>query len=87
MRERAVVLGEAISSLVSLLNPTRVVLGGQAFTDSPETLSLVASIARQNAKGLDIRVTAARGRVQQQAAAAVAITAVANDPLQVMNKK
>lgn len=87
LRERAVVLGEAISSLVSLLNPTRVVLGGQAFTDSPETLSLVASIARQNAKGLDIRVTAARGRVQQQAAAAVAITAVANDPLQVINKK
>lgn len=87
LRERAVVLGEAISSLVSLLNPTRVVLGGQAFTDSPETLSLVASIARQNAKGLDIRVTAARGRVQQQAAAAVAITAVANDPLQVVKTK
>lgn len=81
LRERAVVLGEAVSSLVGLFNPTRVVLGGQAFTDYPDTLNLIASLIHQNSTDVDIRVTAARERVQQQAAAAVAITAVAYDPL------
>ena len=39
--ERARVLGEAVALLRDMLNPDDLVVGGQAFTEYPEGMSLV----------------------------------------------
>ena len=41
LAERARVLGEAVALLRDMLNPDDLVVGGQAFTEYPEGMSLV----------------------------------------------
>ena len=86
LRERAHVLGRAIALVSDIINPDHVILGGQAFTDSAATLPDVARSVSESsvAPRRELRVTAAGGRVQQQAAGAVSLDAVYFDPLAAM---
>ena len=54
LTERAEVLGRAVALIADIFNPDHVVLGGQAFTDAPQTLPVVARVIR------DTSVTAKR---------------------------
>ncbi|MBJ7289504.1 MAG: ROK family transcriptional regulator [Williamsia sp.] len=84
--ERAEVLGRAVSLVADIFNPDHVILGGQAFTDSPSTLPAVARAVRNTpaAPNRDVRVTRAGASVQQQAAGAVSLDAVYSDPLEAL---
>ena len=46
LAERARVLGEAVALLRDMLNPDDLVVGGQAFTEYPEGMSLVGAAYR-----------------------------------------
>ncbi|MBT0567531.1 ROK family transcriptional regulator [Williamsia sp. CHRR-6] len=84
--ERAEVLGRAVSLIADVFNPDHVILGGQAFTDSPSTLPAVARAVRATPAALhrDVRVTRAGATVQQQAAGAVSLDAIYSDPLEAL---
>ncbi|MFD0925208.1 ROK family protein [Williamsia deligens] len=81
--ERAEVLGRTVSLIADIFNPDHVILGGQAFTDTPSTLPAVARSVRSTpaAANRDVRVSRAGASVQQQAAGAVSLDAVYSDPL------
>lgn len=83
LRERARVLGRSIGLISDVVNPDHIILGGQAFTDFTDTLRDVARAVSETsaAPRRDLRVTAARGHVQQQAAGAVSLDAIYSDPL------
>ncbi len=81
--ERGRLLGEAVALVADIFNPDRVILGGQAFTDFPGILPEVSRALKATSAepGREVRVTGAAGRVQQQAAGAVALDGVYTDPL------
>ncbi|GED96063.1 ROK family transcriptional regulator [Gordonia crocea] len=81
--ERAEVLGRAVALIADIFNPDHVVLGGQAFTDAPQTLPVVAKVIRDTSVTAkrDVRVSRAGVSVQQQAAGAVSLDALYSDPL------
>ncbi len=83
LTERAEVLGRAVALIADIFNPDHVVLGGQAFTDAPQTLSVVARVIRDTSitAKRDVRVSRAGVSVQQQAAGAVSLDAIYADPL------
>ncbi len=70
LAERARVLGEAVALLRDMLNPDDLVVGGQAFTEYPEGMSIVeaAFAERSVLPHRDIRVTAFGNRVQEAGA-------------------
>ena len=81
--ERATILGRTAARLRDMVNPDRVILGGQAFTEYPDALPRVAAAFAETTTlpGKDIRVTGFGGRVQQYAAAATALSVLYADPL------
>ncbi|MFT3901365.1 MAG: ROK family transcriptional regulator [Gordonia sp. (in: high G+C Gram-positive bacteria)] len=83
LAERAEVLGRAVALIADIFNPDHVVLGGQAFTDAPQTLPVVAKVIRETSvtDKRDVRVSRAGVTVQQQAAGAVSLDALYSDPL------
>lgn len=81
--ERAEVLGRTVALIADIFNPDHVILGGQAFTDSPSTLPKVAAAIRETSvvPKRDVRVSHSGATVQQQAAGAVSLDALYSDPL------
>nr|WP_076476191.1 ROK family transcriptional regulator [Williamsia sterculiae] len=86
LTERAEVLGRTVGLVADLFNPDHVILGGQAFTDSPSTLATVAKSVREVSATptRDMRVSRSGATVQQQAAGAVSLDAVYSDPLEAL---
>ncbi|MBS1695261.1 MAG: ROK family protein [Actinobacteria bacterium] len=86
--ERARVLGEAVALLRDLLNPDDLVVGGQAFTEYPETMAQVeqAFAARSVLAPRDIRVTAFGNRVQEAGAGVVSLGGIYADPIGAMRR-
>ncbi|MGE2733675.1 ROK family protein [Mycolicibacterium vaccae] len=86
--ERARVLGEAVALLRDMLNPDDLVVGGQAFTEYPEGMTVVqeAFAARSVLPHRDIRVTAFGNRVQEAGAGVVSLGGLYADPLGAMRR-
>ena len=88
LADRARVLGEAVALLRDLLNPDDLVLGGQAFTEYPEGMSVVEdAVARRSVLGpRDIRLTAFGNRVQEASAGIVSLGGLYADPIGAMRR-
>jgi predicted NBD/HSP70 family sugar kinase len=86
--ERARVLGEAVALLRDMLNPDDLVVGGQAFTEYPEGMSIVeAAFAQRSVLApRDIRVTAFGNRVQEAGAGIVSLGGLYADPIAAMRR-
>lgn len=86
--ERARVLGEAVALLRDMLNPDDLVVGGQAFTEYPEGMSVVeaAFAARSVLPHRDIRVTTFGNRVQEAGAGVVSLGGLYADPIGAMRR-
>ncbi len=88
LAERARVLGEAVALLRDMLNPDDLVVGGQAFTEYPEGMSLVEAAYRQRSvlPARDIRVTSFGNRVQEAGAGVVSLGGIYADPIGAMRR-
>ena len=88
LAERARVLGEAVALLRDMLNPDDLVVGGQAFTEYPEAMSLVEDAYRQRSvlPARDIRVTSFGNRVQEAGAGVVSVGGIYADPIGAMRR-
>lgn len=88
LADRARVLGEAVALLRDLLNPDDLVLGGQAFTEYPEGMSVVEdAVAQRSVLGpRDIRLTAFGNRVQEASAGIVSLGGLYADPIGAMRR-
>jgi predicted NBD/HSP70 family sugar kinase len=88
LAERARVLGEAVALLRDMLNPDDLVVGGQAFTEYPEGMSLVtaAYTDRSVLPARDIRVTSFGNRVQEAGAGVVSLGGIYADPIGAMRR-
>jgi predicted NBD/HSP70 family sugar kinase len=86
--ERAQVLGEAVALLRDMLNPDDLVVGGQAFTEYPEGMSLVEAAYRERSvlPARDIRVTSFGNRVQEAGAGVVSLGGIYADPIGAMRR-
>ncbi|KWX65640.1 ROK family transcriptional regulator [Mycobacterium sp. NAZ190054] len=86
--ERARVLGEAVALLRDMLNPDDLVVGGQAFTEYPEGMSVVESAfaARSVLPHRDIRVTTFGNRIQEAGAGVVSLGGLYADPIGAMRR-
>lgn len=81
--DRATTLGRTVAVLRDMLNPDRVILGGQAFTDYPAGLPHVAEAFAQSTAlpRTDVRVSGFGNRVQEFAAGVTSLSALYADPL------
>ena len=88
LAERARVLGQAVALLRDMLNPDDLVVGGQAFTEYPEGMSLVEDAHRQRSvlPARDIRVTSFGNRVQEAGAGVVSLGGIYADPIGAMRR-
>jgi len=88
LAERARVLGEAVALLRDMLNPDDLVVGGQAFTEYSEGMSLVtaAYTDRSVLPARDIRVTSFGNRVQEAGAGVVSLGGIYADPIGAMRR-
>lgn len=88
LAERARVLGEAVALLRDMLNPDDLVVGGQAFTEYPEGMSLVEAAYRGRSvlPARDIRVTSFGNRVQEAGAGVVSLGGIYADPVGAMRR-
>ncbi|CAN5564036.1 ROK family transcriptional regulator [soil metagenome] len=88
LAERARVLGAAVALLRDLLNPDDLVVGGQAFTEYPEGMGLVAAAFEESRElpARDIRITAFGNRVQEAGAGIVSLGGLYADPLSAMRR-
>ncbi|WP_123028879.1 ROK family protein [Mycolicibacterium stellerae] len=88
LTERARVLGEAVALLRDMLNPDDLVVGGQAFTEYPEGMSVVEDAYRQRSvlPARDIRVTSFGNRVQEAGAGVVSLGGIYADPIGAMRR-
>ena len=88
LAERARVLGEAVALLRDMLNPDDLVVGGQAFTEYPEGMSLVEDAYRHRSvlPARDIRVTSFGNRVQEAGAGVVSLGGIYADPIGAMRR-
>jgi predicted NBD/HSP70 family sugar kinase len=88
LAERARVLGEAVALLRDMLNPDDLVVGGQAFTEYPEAMSLVEAAYTQRSvlPARDIRVTSFGNRVQEAGAGVVSLGGLYADPIGAMRR-
>lgn len=86
--ERARVLGGVAALLRDMLNPEEVVVGGQAFTDSPESFRQVrAAFAERSLLPVrNIRPTRFGSRVQEAGAGIVSLSALYADPLSALRR-
>jgi predicted NBD/HSP70 family sugar kinase len=88
LAERARVLGEAVALLRDMLNPDDLVVGGQAFTEYPEGMTLVEAAYRERSvlPARDIRVTSFGNRVQEAGAGVVSLGGIYADPIGAMRR-
>ena len=88
LAERARVLGEAVALLRDMLNPDDLVVGGQAFTEYPEGMSLVEAAYRERSvlPARDIRITSFGNRVQEAGAGVVSLGGIYADPIGAMRR-
>lgn len=88
LEERARVLGEAVALLRDMLNPDDLVVGGQAFTEYPEGMSLVEAAYRERSvlPARDVRVTSFGNRVQEAGAGVVSLGGIYADPIGAMRR-
>ncbi|AVH21274.1 ROK family protein [Nocardia cyriacigeorgica] len=88
LAERATMLGQTVALIRDLLNPDRVVLGGQAFTTYRPALSHV-SRAFNHSTALpptDIRITGFAPKVQEFAAVVTSLSPLYADPLTALRR-
>jgi predicted NBD/HSP70 family sugar kinase len=88
LAERARVLGEAVALLRDMLNPDDLVVGGQAFTEYPEGMSLVEAAYAQRSvmPPRQIRLTAFGNRVQEAGAGVVSLGGLYAEPIGAMRR-
>ena len=88
LAERARVLGHAVALLRDMLNPDDLVVGGQAFTEYPEGMSLVEAAYRERLvlPARDIRMTSFGNRVQEAGAGVVSLGGIYADPIGAMRR-
>ncbi|MDG3009580.1 ROK family protein [Rhodococcus sp. D2-41] len=88
LNERAEILGHAAGLLRDLLNPDRLILGGQAFTDYPNGNHHVMRAFTESTSlpPMTVHVSGFGVRVQQAAASATSLSAIYSDPLSAMRK-
>ncbi|MGE2689356.1 ROK family protein [Mycolicibacterium pulveris] len=88
LAERARVLGAAVALLRDLLNPDDLVVGGQAFTEYPEGMSVVEAAFAQRSvmPPRKIRVSAFGNRVQEAGAGVVSLGGLYADPIGAMRR-
>lgn len=88
LAERATTLGQTVALVRDMLNPDRVVLGGQAFTGYRPALAHVARAFTQSTQlpPTDIRISGFGGKVQEFAAVVTSLSALYADPLAAMRR-
>ncbi|WP_280425015.1 ROK family protein [Nocardia carnea] len=88
LAERATVLGRTVALVRDMLNPDRVVLGGQAFTTYRPGLAHVASSFNEATvlPPTDIRVTGYASKVQEFAAVVTSLSALYTDPVAALRR-
>lgn len=88
LAERAAVLGRTVALVRDMLNPDRVVLGGQAFTTYRPGLAHVARAFNESTMlpPTDIRVTGYASKVQEFAAVVTSLSALYADPLAALRR-
>ncbi|KAF0836758.1 ROK family protein [Nocardia caishijiensis] len=88
LAERATMLGQTVALVRDMLNPDRVVLGGQAFTGYRPALGHVARAFTQSTQlpPTDIRVSGFGGKVQEFAAVVTSLSAIYADPLTALRR-
>ena len=81
-------LGHTVAMVRDMLNPDRVILGGQAFTGYRPAVAHVASAFRQGSTlpPTDIRISGFGGKVQEFAAVVTSVSAIYADPLAAMRR-
>lgn len=89
LAERATVLGRTVALVRDMLNPDRVVLGGQAFTAYRPGLAHVARSFNEATvlPPTDIRVTGYASKVQEFAAVVASLSALYTDPLAALRRR
>ncbi|WP_431955047.1 ROK family protein [Nocardia lijiangensis] len=88
LAERAAMLGSTVALVRDMLNPDRVILGGQAFTGYRPGIAHVAEAFRQSSSlpPTDIRISGFGGKVQEFAAVVTSLSALYADPLSAMRR-
>ncbi|WP_063047066.1 ROK family transcriptional regulator [Nocardia pseudovaccinii] len=83
LAERATILGHTVAMVRDMLNPDRVILGGQAFTGYRPAVAHVARAFTQSSQlpATDIRISGFGGKVQEFAAVVTSLSAIYADPL------
>ncbi|NKY36111.1 ROK family protein [Nocardia speluncae] len=88
LADRATVLGQTVALVRDMLNPDRVVLGGQAFTTYRPGLAHVARSFNEATvlPPTDIRVTGYASKVQEFAAVVASLSALYADPVAALRR-
>ncbi|MEU7139293.1 ROK family protein [Nocardia sp. NPDC046473] len=83
LAERATILGNTVAMVRDMLNPDRVILGGQAFTGYRPAVTHVARAFNQGSTlpPTDIRISGFGGKVQEFAAVVTSLSVLYADPL------
>ncbi|MBF6465362.1 ROK family transcriptional regulator [Nocardia beijingensis] len=83
LAERATILGHTVAMVRDMLNPDRVILGGQAFTGYRPAVAHVARAFNQGSSlpPTDIRISGFGGKVQEYAAVVTSLSVLYADPL------
>ncbi|MEU7767626.1 ROK family protein [Nocardia sp. NPDC049190] len=83
LAERATILGHTVAMVRDMLNPDRVILGGQAFTGYRPAIAHVARAFNQGSTlpPTDIRISGFGGKVQEFAAVVTSLSVLYADPL------
>ncbi|MGW5318725.1 ROK family protein [Nocardia thailandica] len=88
LAERATMLGQTVALVRDMLNPDRVVLGGQAFTGYRPAVAHAARAftASTQLPPTDIRISGFGGKVQEFAAVVTSLSAIYADPLAALRR-
>ncbi|MFX0573034.1 ROK family protein [Nocardia nepalensis] len=88
LAERATILGHTVAMVRDMLNPDRVILGGQAFTGYRPAVAHVARAFAQSSQlpPTDIRISGFGGKVQEFAAVVTSLSAIYADPLSAVRR-
>ncbi|WP_433713068.1 ROK family protein [Nocardia sp. CA-084685] len=88
LAERATILGHTVAMVRDMLNPDRVILGGQAFTGYRPAVAHVARAFTQSSQlpPTDIRISGFGGKVQEFAAVVTSLSAIYADPLSAIRR-
>ncbi|MBO0853087.1 MAG: ROK family protein [Nocardia sp.] len=88
LNERAEILGRTAALVRDMLNPDRIVLGGQAFTGYRPSLERVVRAFGEatTLPRADLRISRFGGRVQEHAAAVTSLSVLYADPLSALRR-